>query len=929
MDNDPTRLRELFESLVALRPEERPAWLGANCPDPALRAVLERMAAADETREPRVLDRPIDELAARMGDPEAELPAPAAGTSIGPFTLMEVLGRGGSSVVYRAIREQEGVQQSVALKLLRVGLHTEEERRRFRSERRVLAQLSHPNIATLIEGGITEAGVPYIALELVEGRPVTVYASEHRLDLRRRLALFLAVCRAVEAAHRALVVHRDLKPSNVLVTRDGHVKLLDFGIAKLLDAESDEGAAEYRAMTPAYAAPEQFSGQRITTATDVYALGVLLGELVTGTRHAEGSDPTPSARLSEDGASDVMPGTVRALRRELRGDIDHIVRKAMDGDPERRYASAGSLADDIERYLAGRPVEAHPTSRWYRARKFVQRHRGGAVITLVLAVAVLASLAIALRQAELARREAQRANTVRDFLQSLFEPVAEGIAEDRQPTVKELVATGVQRLQADTALGVAERVDLTLMFARLNDNLGELPAARPLADAANALAASELPELHPLAIEALTVKGNLALRADDYDVAEPALREAERRLQRAGVAGQPLVGVLSNLSVIHSRRGERDAAVELERRGLDERIREHGPDAEETAGGYNNYGVALEAAGRFAEAAAALRRAYELDTRYRDPRSYDVMFGLSNLGATLGRAGELRQARDLLRQAGETLAALGGKPRYLHVLNAQKLCSVEAMLDAPAAQAACAEAARLTESFEGASSETHADTFRMEAARLLEAGELARAGVALDRSWELYPDIAENSMRRGGVVRMRAELAWYQGQLEKARTLALQARPMLAPLRDRYITTGFDAFLLLVCESAPDPACPPDLEEVLRTALAGTADYRHPRMLLPKLALARVELRRGDAKAARELLEPAIEQARAELGDSHPMIHAARLWLVAALDTAGDCETARRVREGLAAAPPDPGWRHPLLMEARAQAPPMRCPARA
>ncbi len=281
-----TVLRDLFEETLALPPAERAAFLAARGVDADMRARLERMIAADADDDV-MLERSADAVARAIGETD-ETHALPPGTRIGPFTLIEVLGEGGSSTVFRAERIADGVRQVVALKLLRRSLYSRDAQRQFRRERSALAQLRHPGIARLIEGGISESGLAYIALDLVEGTPITDHARTLRLDLRARLKLFLQVCRAVEAAHRALIVHRDLKPSNVLVTADGEVKLLDFGIAKLLDAD-DETQTRLPAFTPAYAAPEQRTGAPITTATDVYALGVLLGELVTGQRLNDGT----------------------------------------------------------------------------------------------------------------------------------------------------------------------------------------------------------------------------------------------------------------------------------------------------------------------------------------------------------------------------------------------------------------------------------------------------------------------------------------------------------------------------------------------------------------------------------------------------------------------------------------------------------------
>ncbi|MGH8214532.1 MAG: serine/threonine-protein kinase, partial [Rhodanobacteraceae bacterium] len=285
---------------------------------------LERMRAADAGDDEWLAAGDAASAAQAIGETEAVEPLPP-GSRIGPFELLDVLGEGGSSTVFRACREADGVRQYVALKLLARGLYTAEARRRFHHEREALARLRHPGIARLIEGGIADNGLAYIALELIDGAPVTSHAIERGLPERQRLTLFLQVCRAVASAHRALIVHRDLKPSNVLVTADGNVKLLDFGIAKLLDDTEDATRTRHQALTPAYAAPEQFTPGAITTATDVYALGVLLRELLTGERHASDGARTPLSQFIDNGAS---PSDPKPARRKLRGDLANIVTKA-------------------------------------------------------------------------------------------------------------------------------------------------------------------------------------------------------------------------------------------------------------------------------------------------------------------------------------------------------------------------------------------------------------------------------------------------------------------------------------------------------------------------------------------------------------------------------------------------------------------------
>ena len=466
-------LRELFEALVDLSTHERGRFLDAHCSDPAQRAFVGRMLEANVGPDDALPNLPAATLAQLLGDPIAAQALPP-GSRIGPFELVEVLGEGGSSTVFRAARTVDGVRQEVALKLLRRGLYSPDAQRQFRRERQVLSQLQHPAIARLIEGGVTDTGAAYIALDLVEGVPITDYARDHRLDVRRRLLLFLDICGAVDAAHRALIVHRDLKPSNVLVTEEGVVKLLDFGIAKLLDAD-DDTQTRLPAFTPAYASPEQRSGGLITTATDVYALGVLLGELMTGERLTEGSLCTPSSQVSDQHLPGVLPAAINVTRRQLRGDLDNIVLKALDADPTKRYASAGSLADDIERLLDGRPVAAHPPTRLYRARKFVRRHRGGVATTIAFLLAIFAALGIALWQAAIARAQAKRADAVQAFLVDVFQTNSsyqDDQDKARATTAQQLLELGAKKIDGALSDAPEAKLQLLILLGDMHGGLG-------------------------------------------------------------------------------------------------------------------------------------------------------------------------------------------------------------------------------------------------------------------------------------------------------------------------------------------------------------------------------------------------------------------------------------------------------------------------
>jgi serine/threonine-protein kinase len=538
---DPTpTLRDLFEATLALAEHERSAYLQQHC-GAHERALIERMLAADAAERALPLDHSFEDMLGRVGEADLDASLPSSGTSIGPFVLGERLGEGGSSIVYRATREQAGVRQVVALKLLRRGIYSAEEQRRFRSERRALAQLRHPGIARLIEGGVTDAGVPYIALELVDGEPITEHARTQRLDLRHRLQLFIAVCRAVEAAHRALIVHRDLKPSNVLVTREGEVKLLDFGIAKLLDAEDalDATHTQTIAMTPAYAAPEQFQRGLITAATDVYALGVLLGELLTGHRREPGDTRTPSSQIDANATTiDAPPLAPPALRRALRGDLDNIVVKAIDAEAERRYASAGHLADDVQRHLDGQPVDAHPPSRVYRARKFVARHRGGVALTLAFLVAILAALGIALWQAGVANVEARRAATTRDFLIGMFRASDPRVAQDKprgQITAKELLDLTTPRITREFGDDAETQIQLLGAAAAIYRELDDEPRYRALHEQQVELARRSHGDAHPAIIDGLLDDAAHASDRNEYADARRLLDQADPLIRRAGL----------------------------------------------------------------------------------------------------------------------------------------------------------------------------------------------------------------------------------------------------------------------------------------------------------------------------------------------------------------------------------------------------------
>ncbi|MBK6728646.1 MAG: serine/threonine protein kinase [Xanthomonadales bacterium] len=480
-------LRAWFEAALEQPTQVRSTWLEAHCTDSALRAQVQSLLANAHKDIDATL---LDHLHAHFATADASAEHVAAdwsGRALGSYRLQRCIGEGGMSVVYLAQRLDTDDTRPVAVKILRIGMHAEERQKAFRREREALSRLDHPSIARLIDGGIQE-GLPYLVIDYVDGQPLTTHARAQALPLRARLGLFATVCRAVESAHRQLVVHRDIKPSNVFLRRSGRPMLLDFGIAKLLDSDEATTRTTHIAFTPDYAAPEQLANDPVSTATDVFALGVVLHELLTGVRPERGWTTRPSVIATRIGDDELPAGLqLRALRASLVGDLDNVILKAIDPDPQRRYGSAGAFADDIDRYLDGRPVSAHPHSRWYRTRKFVQRHRGAVSLSAALAVALVASLAVAVQQgreasqqaqaaqraAATARSESARANAVRDYLLGIFKAAQEQLPEGQRPTPQQLVQAAAAKLETSTDLDHPTRAALYAAYADISSTMSE------------------------------------------------------------------------------------------------------------------------------------------------------------------------------------------------------------------------------------------------------------------------------------------------------------------------------------------------------------------------------------------------------------------------------------------------------------------------
>lgn len=698
-DDPRARVDALFSAALDLEPAERGAWLDAACAsDGALRRdVEELLRLADEPL--AAVDGEAPGLAAfrreALDAAGADEPSEAPGARVGPYRLERELGRGGMGVVWLARRADGAFEQAVAVKLVRRGMATDEVQRRFRRERQILATLAHPGIARLLDGGVTEDGRSFLAMEFVEGEPIDAFCDRARLTVRERVALVARVGRAVQYAHRNLVVHRDLKPSNILVTADGQPRLLDFGIARLL--EEDEGGLTRTGlapMTPDWASPEQRRGEPVTTASDVWQLGVLLHALLAGARPegAPGADPprTSVAAARQADLEDVARArrtTPRGLVRELRGDLDTIVSVALRREPERRYATAQQLVDDLERHLEGMPVAARGDSLGYRARRFARRHRVGvaAAIALVLvgvgyAVTVTAQARALARERDRVRTEAAKAAQVRDFLVGLFSGADPSTPEAGTITARELLERGDLRVRRELAGQPEVLAALLQVIGTLYARLGAYDTAVERLEAAVALRASAHGAASSEAEESRLKLADILREKGDYARAEPLLADALRRRRAAHGEESPEVArVLDALGLLHAEKGEYPEAERLLRRAVETFRRVEGPSGEGVLGPLGNLALALRWKGDSAAAEPISRETLELTRKLRGERHLDTAWAMERHGVLLGQRGDVAAAEPLLRSALERARSLLGEAHpdvALMTNNLAKLYSV-------------------------------------------------------------------------------------------------------------------------------------------------------------------------------------------------------------------------------------------------------------
>jgi eukaryotic-like serine/threonine-protein kinase len=690
------RADAVFDRALDLPTEERAAFVARECAaDPDLLAAVHRLLSAYD-RSGNFLESPAAAIAAPLIDPPSGAGTPDAPAHVGPFRVVREIGRGGMGAVYLAERDDGQFEQRVALKLVRGGFGSEHLVRRFLAERRILAALEHVNIARLVDGGVTADGMPYFAMEYVDGEPILAYCDRRALGVVGRLRLFLDVCGAVQYAHRNLVVHRDLKPGNILVTKNGVVKLLDFGIARLLDSALDPDddatvtATGVRLLTPEYASPEQFRGERATTASDVYSLGMLLYELLTG-RHPYRVPGTPRHQLEQrvltrepanpsaatgrdtgahggGGSGDAariaaLRGlSPQRLRRRLRGDLDTIVLKAIRKDAERRYATVDDLAADVRRHLHGLPVDARPDTAGYRARKFIGRHRAGVAVAalFVLFLGGFALRELDLRRvAEQAAREAEsaarRAEVVKDYLIGVFEvsdPYALTGESGGNVTARTLLDRGAERIADDLSLEPDVQAELRTVLGRVYTNLGLFDQASPLLQQALEQRRATLPAPHPALADALAYLGEHHLARSEYPEAEPLLREAlAQRRQLYGYDHASVAASLDRLATLLQQQSLYDEAEPLFRQALDIRTTLLGDLHPDVGSGLHNLGLLLWWKADYAGSERLYRQALEVRRASMPAGHLSTSQTMHNLAQVLQAQGRPAEAEALFRES--------------------------------------------------------------------------------------------------------------------------------------------------------------------------------------------------------------------------------------------------------------------------------------
>jgi eukaryotic-like serine/threonine-protein kinase len=694
------RVKELFDAAVEVAPHDRRAFLARECEsDDALRAELESLLESDAQTN-GFIEQPVLEMPRDLFEDSPD--ESILGRQFGAYQIIREVGRGGLGTVYLAARADDEYRKEVALKIVRRGLDTEDILQRFRNERQILAQLDHPNIARLIDGGTTGDGLPYFVMEYVKGEPITAYCDANTLPATERLALFRKVCAAVTYAHQNLVIHRDLKPSNILVTQSGEPKLLDFGIAKLLGPEEETLAptmADQRAMTPEYASPEQIKGDKITTASDVYSSGVLLYELLTGQRpyRLNTRSAAEIARAITDQEPE-RPSTALAKRdgkskieirnsKILRGDLDNIVLMAMRKEPARRYSSVGQFSEDIRRHLEGLPVIARKDTWNYRTGKFIKRNKIGIAGTAAVALALIGGLAAALWQADAARRERDVANAeqlkamrINEFLQQMLSFSNQSVysvapvAQMKNVTVNQMLDEIAPRIEGELADQPEVRAQILRTIASAYASQGIYDKAEKNYRSALETQTRVFGTDHAETAATMTQFGVLAMRQGKIAEADQLLENAVafyRRQQARQASDFRAVNLVTAMNFLGAVRMistdlQSGGAIMEEALQIAENADLQGKERFALAAVQGDVGLYLTRAGELERADRLLRESLALHRQLSEYPHWEMGATLASLGELYNRKNQPDQALEFLLESERIYRqTLGDKNRYL------------------------------------------------------------------------------------------------------------------------------------------------------------------------------------------------------------------------------------------------------------------------
>ncbi|WP_263792505.1 tetratricopeptide repeat protein [Salinibacter sp.] len=840
-----SRATSLLNAMLEADPADPEAWLDDRCgEDAALRVEVWSLWRAYEEGPLSGDMRGADWLGASGAVPASVTDAPASvfesGARIGAYRVTGEIGVGGMSVVYRAERDDGNYDQTVAIKLLQRRLHADDADARFRAERQVLASLDHPNIARLLDGGVTEGGRPYLVMEHVDGLPITQYAEAHALDLDARLDLLLQVADAVQGAHGSLVVHRDLKPSNVLVTETEagpQVKLLDFGIAKLLDdslpVTRPVTRTGHHLMTPSYAAPEQIRRAEVTVATDVYQLGVLAYELLTGGRPFDMQDKrlteverlvveTDPARPSRAATSEAVPP------RALKGDLDTILLQALRKAPGRRYRSVEALAADLRRHRRREPIHARTATLGYRTRKFVQRHRWGLATTVGGVLLMAAALVAVLHERNQAQQEARKAEQVSAFLVDLFEAADPNESQGDTLTARTLLQRGRDRVSAlDDEPAV--QAEMMHVLGQTHRRLARYEAADTLLRGALDLRSSIHGDAHPATLESLSALALLRRDRGDYPAADTLLRNVIRvRRALRGETDSSVVRALMHRGFVQRRRDDLPGAEKSLREALDaKRARADAPDLL-TAELLFNQAAVLREQDRHAAALPLQRRSLDLVRQRTDGPHPGVEANLGNLALLRSEQSDYAAADSLYRAAIEQATALYGP-----------------------------------EHPQGALWTGNLGTVHLEQFQYAPADSLFRRALAIDRAVYEMPH-PRAALHLDNLADTHSEAGRYAIADSTYRAALRMMGQVYAPLHPRVANTLRDHGQLLMRAGRIDSAA-----ATLERSVAMYRETRpedHPELETARLRLATAQLRRGRLSAADSIAHAVL--GRSTAGDS-------------------------------------------------------------